>query len=81
MKEFDHQMYVGTTLIDGVIVDNSTKKLQFSNLHNWVTKLKCVQSNCNAGVEIRDASEPLNIHRYLVICSLFIIEFKAIYIN
>ena len=66
MKEFDQQMYVATTTIDGIVVDTPTKEQLSSNLHNYVTKLECVNSSCPAGAEIRDASDPSNTCRYLV---------------
>ena len=61
MKEFDQQMYVATTTINGTIVDNPTEE-QLG--HNWVTKVECVNSGCPSSAEIRDASEPLNTCRY-----------------
>ena len=66
MKEFDQQMYVATTTINGIVVDTPTKEQISSNRHNYVTKLECVHSSCPASAEIRDASEPLNECRYLV---------------
>jgi hypothetical protein len=66
MKEFNQQMYVATTTIDGIVVDTPTKEQLSSNLHDYVTKLECVNSGCPASAEIRDASDPLNECRYLV---------------
>ena len=38
MKEFNQQMYVATTTIDGIVVDTPTKEQLSSNLHDYVKK-------------------------------------------
>ena len=67
MKEFNQQMYVATTTFNGVAVDTPTEEEVSHNRHNYVTKLECVNSGCDAGAEVRDASDQFNIHRYLVL--------------
>ena len=67
MKVFDQQMFVALTYIDGVVVKIPIEEQKSFNRHDWVTKLTCVQSSCNASAEIHDASDPSNIHRYTAV--------------
>ena len=68
MREFDDRHFVALTRRVG---NDQSNEANFGEIltsephqqHGYVTTLTCVNSGCNASLEVRDDSDELNMHR------------------
>lgn len=66
MREFDDRHYIALTRRVGNDQSNEADvavTTEPHQQHGYVTTLSCVNSGCNASLEIRDDSDRLNMHR------------------